>query len=123
MTNGRATVPKTMKRFLLAATALGVIACNAEAATITNGPNKDGGPPQTRQTPPPTYSITFYGQCNYRIIPNTPFLPCQDDVLYRLEGGFAIFNFRTNSQMYMLGGRGDRQPVQRLNVCVNALTS
>jgi hypothetical protein len=59
---------------------------------------------------PPTYSITFYGQCKYRIIPNTSLLLCRDDVLYRLESGVAIFNFRTNSQMFMLGGSGDRQP-------------
>jgi hypothetical protein len=59
---------------------------------------------------PPTYSITFYGQCKYRIIPNAPLLPCQDDVRYRLDGGVAICNFRTNSQMFMLGGKGDRQP-------------
>jgi hypothetical protein len=44
------------------------------------------------------------------IIPNTQLLPCQDDVLYRVDGGLAVFNFRTNSQMFMLIGTGDRQP-------------
>ena len=51
---------------------------------------------------------------------NSPSLPCQGDVLYRLEDGGAAIVFRTASTLFILTGRGDRQPnlenlYQRIN--------